>query len=326
MEILTASTILVMFLFLTFLCLMEGVYWFFMDSERRGQRQLKKRMDHLRNMDISSSGKGSLLKIKDPSSIPLLDRLLEQLRGLKPLQTLMNQADVHWRLEIFLLLEFLAGMLGAALGAVKFGLGGGLVGGVLGLVLPIRILVFKKKRRLKQFEKQLPEALELMARGLKAGHAFATGLQLVADELPDPLGGEFFKTFKEHNHGLDLNNALLNLCNRIDLRDLRFFTTAVMIQRETGGNLADILDKIATLIRERFKLRNQIKALTSEGRLSGLVLVLLPPATGLAMFFMNPDYILLLVQTSLGQIMTGGALLLQGLGMFCIRSIVNIKV
>ena len=126
-----------------------------------------------------------------------------------------------------------------------------------------------KRRRLGKFEKQLPDALELLGRGLKAGHAFTAGLQLVADEMGPPIGPEFFKTYKEHNHGLDLNAALLNLCRRIDLQDLRFFTTAVMIQRETGGNLAEILEKIAALIRERFKLHNQVKALTAEGRLSG---------------------------------------------------------
>jgi tight adherence protein B len=144
--------------------------------------------------------------------------------------------------------------------------------------------------------------------------------------MENPIGMEFFKTFKEYNHGLDLNTALLNLCSRMDLRDLRYFTTAVMIQRETGGNLTEILEKIANLIRERFKLRNQIKALTAEGRLSGWVLMGLPPALALAILKLNPDYIKLLVTHPLGKMMTMVALTFQVLGMLCIRKIVNIKV
>ena len=143
---------------------------------------------------------------------------------------------------------------------------------------------------MKKFERQLPDALDLLARGLRAGHAFPTGLQQVAKEMPDPLGTEFFETFREFNHGLDLNTALLNLCDRIDLRDLAFFTTAVLIQRETGGNLTEILEKISILIRERFKLTEQVKALTAEGRLSGVILLVLPPLlSGMLMVF-NPKY------------------------------------
>jgi tight adherence protein B len=185
---------------------------------------------------------------------------------------------------------------------------------------------FKKKLRIRKFEKQLPEALDLLARGLKAGHAFASGLQIVGSEMPNPVGVEFFRTFKEYNHGMDLNNALINLCKRVNLRELRFFTTAVMIQRETGGNLVEILEKIAGLIRERFKLRNQVKALTAEGRLSGLVLVLLPPVVFLIMMRINPSYTMLLVNHPLGRMIAMTALTFQGLGVIAIRKIVNIKV
>ena len=206
------------------------------------------------------------------------------------------------------------------------GLGGALAGGGLGLIIPYKILVRRRKRRLKKFEKQLPDALDLLARGLRAGHAFPTGLQQVAKEMADPLGTEFFKTFTEFNHGLDLNTALLNLCERIDLRDLSFFTTAVLIQRETGGNLTEILEKISILIRERFKLRNQIEALTAEGRLSGLILLLLPPVlAGLLMVF-NPKYESQLFLHPMGQVLCVVALGFQLVGMYWIHKIVNIKV
>lgn len=324
-EITTTTIFLIMFLFLSLLCLVEGIYWHFAGNERRSQRLLKKRLEQLKALDTKPL-EGSLLMVKAAGGIPLLNQWLDHLRGLKPLRTLMLQANVPWRLEVFMIVDLLSGGVGLALGFLKYGPVGGLMGAALGVFLPIKILSMKKKRRLKQFEKQLPESLELMARGLKAGHAFTTGLQLVANEMPDPIGGEFFRTFKEHSHGLDLNTALLNLCHRVDLRDLRFFTTAVMIQRETGGNLAEILDKIASLIRERFKLRNQVKALTAEGRLSGLVLVMLTPVTALGLLFMNPSYVMLLVEHPLGKLMSGTAVFFQGVGMLCIRKIVNIKV
>jgi tight adherence protein B len=188
------------------------------------------------------------------------------------------------------------------------------------------VLLAKRKRRLKKFEKLLPDALDLLARSLRAGHALPAGIQLVSKELPDPVGSEFFTTYKEYSHGLDLNNALINLCNRVDLRDLGFFTTAVLVQRETGGNLTEILEKIAMLIRERFKLRNQINALTAEGRFSGLVLLALPPLLASILFVINPEYESLLVHHHLGKIISTVAIAFQLLGIIAIRKIVNIKV
>jgi len=192
--------------------------------------------------------------------------------------------------------------------------------------MPYKILARKRKRRLQKFEKQLPDALDLLARGLRAGHAFPTGLQQVAKEMADPLGTEFFETFREFNHGLDLNTALLNLCHRINLQDLNFFTTAVLIQRETGGNLTEILEKISILIRERFKLRNQVQALTAEGRLSGLILLLLPPVLATILMTINPEYESQLFRHPTGQVMCGVAVGFQLLGMWSIHKIVNIKV
>ena len=204
----------------------------------------------------------------------------------------------------------------------------GAVGGFLGLgyLLPNSLLVLKKKHRFKKFEKQLPEALGLMARSLKAGHSFPSSIQLVADEMANPIGIEFFKTFKEYNYGLDFNDVLMNLYKRNQLRDLKFFITAILIQRETGGNLVEILEKIAHLIRERFKLVNQIKALTAEGRLSGLILLLLPIVIGLILWHLNPNYIGMLWTHPTGRMMAGLAIFFQFLGMIAIKKIVNIKV
>ncbi|MEW6659120.1 MAG: type II secretion system F family protein [Thermodesulfobacteriota bacterium] len=319
-------SLLVLLIFLCFLCLLEGVFWVFADSQRRHQKRLQKRIKFLQTLDVSKMPQESLLKPDGLSGIPLLQQTLKRVQRLEQVKTLLAQAGVTWSVGHFVLLTLLAAAVGLCIVSFKFGTLGGFGGGCAGLLLPYWFLKFKKKRRLKKFEKQLPEALDLLARGLKAGHAFASGLQLVASEMENPIGIEFFKTFKEYNHGLDLNTALLNLCARMDLRDLRYFTTAVMIQRETGGNLTEILEKIANLIRERFKLRNQIKALTAEGRLSGWVLMGLPPALALAILKLNPEYIKLLVNHPLGKTMTMIALTFQVLGMLCIRKIVNIKV
>jgi tight adherence protein B len=311
-------------LFLTFLCLVEGLYWTFLNPERRREARLKKRLEALKGQDFSTQEQSFLKEgVVEKTS---LAQMVSKLTGAKTLQGLLQGADVNVRLETFYLIILGCGILGLILGFLKSGPLGALIGAFLGGITPVQLLKMKKKRRLKRFEKMLPDALDLMARGLKAGHAFASGLQLVANEMGDPLGTEFLRTYKEYNYGLELNQALENMCSRVDLRDLRFFTTAVMIQRETGGNLAEVLEKISTLIRERFKLVNQIKALTAEGRLSGIILVGLPPATGLGLYLMNPDYIMLLFNRSLGHIMTIGALFFQTLGMLTIRKIVNIKV
>jgi tight adherence protein B len=319
--------LMVLVIFLAFLCLLEGAFWFFADTKRRHQRRLQKRIKFLQGLSESTYlPQESLLKSEGLSTIPLLHHTLKKMQRLEQVKTLLDQSGVSWSVGHVVLLSLLLGAVGMCLAYFKFGPLGGLIGGGIGTVFPFWFLKVKKKRRIKKFEKQLPESLDLLARGLKAGHAFASGLQLVATEMENPIGMEFFKTFKEYNHGLDLNTALLNLCNRMDLRDLRYFTTAVMIQRETGGNLTEILEKIAFLIRERFKLRNQIKALTAEGRLSGWILCLMPPGVGLILLRLNPDYIMLLVNHPLGRMMAMSALFFQVMGMLCIRKIVNIKV
>jgi tight adherence protein B len=323
-EIAAMPAYLLLLMFLSALCLAAATYNVLADSHGRHQRRVRKRLNRLEGA-ISYQPEESLLR---PSSgaLPRLNQWLEQRRVFRAWRRMLLQADLHWQLSTFLALLLAAAALGLALGFLRWGPPGALAGLLLCPALPFKFIALRARRRLKKFEKQLPDALELLSRGLKAGHAFTSGLQLVADEMPDPIGGEFFKTFKEYNHGMDLNTALLNLCQRIDLRDLRFFTTAVMIQRETGGNLAEILDKIASLIRERFKLRNQIQALTAEGRLSGLILVLLPPATALALFILNPDYVRLLWTHRLGRMMAGGAMFFQLMGLLTIRKIVTVKV
>jgi tight adherence protein B len=193
-------------------------------------------------------------------------------------------------------------------------------------VLPLLWLVLRRRRRLRAFAVQLPDALELMARALRAGHSLAAGFNLVADEMTPPVSKEFGRVFEEQNLGVPLEEALNQMSNRIPNLDLRFFSTAVILQRQTGGDLAEILDKIGYLVRERFKIWGQIQALTGEGRLSGIVLLALPPLLFLAVYRLNPDYVMVLFTDPLGQKMLAGGAMLQLMGALAIRKIINIKV
>jgi tight adherence protein B len=192
--------------------------------------------------------------------------------------------------------------------------------------IPLLWLLFRRKRRMKKFAAQLPEALELIARALRAGHSLAAGFNLVANEMSEPIGGEFSRTFEEQNLGKPLEEALNDLVKRIPNLDLKFFATAIILQRQTGGDLAEILDKIGNLIRERFKIWGQVQALTGEGRLSGIVLLALPPALFAVVYKMNPDYLMLLFTDPMGKKMLVGGIVTQLLGALLIRKIVNIRV
>lgn len=192
--------------------------------------------------------------------------------------------------------------------------------------LPLIWLVMRRKRRLAAFAAQLPDALELIARALRAGHSLASGLHLVAEEMADPIGAEFERVFEEQNLGVPLEEALQGICDRVPNLDLKFFVTAVVLQRQTGGDLAEILDKIGYLIRERFRIWGQVQALTGEGRLSGIVLLGLPPLLFLAVYYLNPGYVMVLFTDPMGKQMLAGAVVMQVIGAWVIRKIVNIKV
>lgn len=200
-------------------------------------------------------------------------------------------------------------------------------GVALGLAtLPFVWLFLKRRRRLAAFGKQLPEALELISRALRAGHSLASGISLVAEEMADPIGKEFARCYEEQNFGIPLDEALEELTVRVPNLDLRFFATAVILQRQTGGDLAEILDKIGYLVRERFKIWGQIQSLTGEGRLSGIVLLALPPVLFVVMYRLNPTYVMTLFEDPMGHKMLAVAVVLQIVGALVIKKIINIKV
>ncbi|MEZ6095499.1 MAG: type II secretion system F family protein [Pirellulaceae bacterium] len=195
-----------------------------------------------------------------------------------------------------------------------------------GFVLPFMWLMFQAKRRLKKFGSQLPDCLDLIGQALRAGQSLPAGIQLVAQQAAEPLGPEFARCYEEQNLGVPLEQSLLSMADRIDNLDLRFFVTSIVLQRQTGGDLAEILDKIAHLIRERFTIQGQIQALTGEGRLSGAVLLALPPVLFVTMLRLNYDYVMMLFEDPLGHKMLAGGIVLQVLGAAMIKKIITIKV
>jgi len=192
--------------------------------------------------------------------------------------------------------------------------------------LPLFWLLWRRKRRLKAFAVQLPDALEMLGRALRAGQSLAAGFQMVSGEMSLPIGKEFGRVFEEQNFGIPLDESLRDMTERIPNLDLKFFVTAVILQRQTGGDLAEILDKIGNLIRQRFQIWGQVQALTGEGRLSGIVLMALPVVLFFAVYYLNPEYMMLLFTDPMGKKLLAGAIFLQLVGALVIRKIVNIKV
>jgi tight adherence protein B len=196
----------------------------------------------------------------------------------------------------------------------------------IGMTFPTLYLMQRRSARRRRFEEQFPEALDLLSRALRAGHAFQSALGMVGDEMPDPVGPEFKKTFEQQNFGLPLTDALNELAARTQLLDVRFFVTAVTIQRETGGNLSEVLDNLAEVVRERFKLLRQVRVHTAHGRFTGYVLLALPAALGVALMFISPDHMNTLFQHPLGRTMLVGAGVMQTVGYFWIRQVIRIEV
>jgi tight adherence protein B len=197
---------------------------------------------------------------------------------------------------------------------------------VLGLGFQPLILRQKRSARIYRFEEHFPEALDLLSRAVRAGHAFSAGMKMVADELDDPVGPEFRKAFDEQNYGLPLKESLNGLADRIPLLDVKFFATAVLIQRETGGNLAEILDNLANVVRERFKIRRQVRVHTAHGRFTGYVLMALPAFLAVALMFINPEHMNLLFEERIGQMMILACIVMQAIGFIWIKQIVKIEV
>jgi tight adherence protein B len=292
------------------------------------QRKLDARLQELASpFDEAKDTDKTLLKERREGPLPAIDRLLAGTTRGSALGRWIDQSGMKASVSGILLIGLVcAGVMALVVGMITRAPWGLPIGAALGFCLPFLVLKIKRTRRLRAFEEQFPEALDLIARALKAGHAFATGLKMAADELPEPVGPEFRKTFDEQNFGLPMKDALDNLAHRIPILDVRFFVTAVLIQRETGGNLAEILENLGFVVRERFKILRQVRVYTAHGRFTGYVLLALPAVLGIALSFINPEHMNLLFRERMGQMLLGVALVMQTIGYIWIRQVIKIEV
>ncbi|MBN2373057.1 type II secretion system F family protein [bacterium] len=273
----------------------------------------------------------SIVKKRSLSTIPWLDRRLLSMQAHVPLMQridlFLQQADVVPPLSVFVLLSVVMGVTGY-LSSLKL-IRNNILALIIGLLLatvPFFLISLKRKSRMRKFERQFPDALEMIARALRAGHAFLGGMRMVAEEFDDPIGGEFKTTVDQINFGVSFQNALKSLAKRIDCPDLKFFTISIIIQKKSGGNLAEILENISMLIRDRFKLRSHIRALSAEGKLSAIILVALPFMIALALSLTSPEYIKVLVTEPVGKKLIAISIFMMFIGIMVMKKIISIKV
>ncbi|MBY0512569.1 MAG: type II secretion system F family protein [Gemmataceae bacterium] len=284
------------------------------------------RLDALVGRNVRKDSSADMLlkqALQEVDRKTFLDKLTPEIFNVKKM---FEQADVNIKPSALFGIAVGLGVLGAAVAMWGVNVYVAPVAGLAFFGTPWLWLWFKRAQRLKKFAAQLSDAMELVARALRAGHSLAAGMHVVAEEMPPPISTEFGRVYEEQNLGIPLEEALKNMCDRVPNLDLRFFVTSVAIQRQTGGDLAEILDRIGHVIRERFKILGQVKALTAEGRLSGVVLIALPIGLFMMMLWMKPDYVELLWKEPMGIKMSIGAVILMLLGSVAIKKIVDIKV
>jgi tight adherence protein B len=308
------------------LSLIVGIYWaVVVRPEDLAQSDLRKRLKGSRKKLAAHI---QLVKQAEQlSQLPFLNRVLTSAMGtVGPLQRTITESGVNLTVGLFLLISAFTGML-AFVVANNFVhlMIIGIAVGALAACVPYGYLLYARSVRIRKFEEGFPEAIDLIARALRAGHAFTTGLGMVADEMLPPVGTEFRLLYDRQNFGQPLPDALKAFADRVPLVDARFFVTAVLTQRESGGNLSEVLDNLASVIRERFKVKRQIRVVTAHGRITGLVLVLLPPCMAVAMYTLGPDNFKPLFTDPLGIRMLIGAGVLQVVGTLIMRKLINFE-
>ena len=269
----------------------------------------------------------SLVRETEEANLGFLEPIVTYVSRNSDIKLLLHQADVSWSIGSYVLLTV---GLGAALALTVVVVGGripaAVIAGVLGVALPNMYLKFRKRRRLAAFEEHLPEAIELLGRSLRAGHAFPTGLQIASDESPEPISSELRQVFEENKFGLPLKDSLDALMERVDLVDVRIFVTAVLVQREVGGNLGEILDSISHTIRERFRIRRKLRTYTAQGRLTSYILGGLPIVVAGGIYALNPEYMVVMFQEPAGRLALATAAFMQLAGYLWIRRIIDIEI
>ncbi len=317
-------------IFIAILLVFGGAFFLLRRRLDPESRAVQKKIAELsiRSKEGRYAGDIDIVKKRRPlSDVPWLNQLLLSIPSLPRINRLLLQSDVKQPLGVFILISCVLAFTGFFVtGFLMRGYMGSFLVAVFLSMMPIFYISMKKKKRMKKFERQLPEALDLIARSLKAGHAFTGGLQMVAEEFEDPMGSEFSNVIDGINFGAGVKESLSALTERVDCDGLKFFVVALTIQRETGGDLCEILEKISYLIRERFKLQGRIRTLAAEGKLSAIILIALPFFVGFAITILNPGYIKILKTDPLGKWLILTTFFLMVLGIVAMKKIVSIKV
>lgn len=298
-----------------------------LDQRNARARVLRDRLSTAQKPAEQATPDLALLRDEVLSKIPAFDTFLRRSERVSLLQKMLAQGNVDVRAGNFLVLCVGSAV---ALAAIAFIAGGNLIfgwaGALAGFFIPYAYASHMRNKRFQKFEEKFPEAIDTLARAVRAGHAFTTALEMIANEVSEPVAGEFRQLYEEQKFGLPVRDALLNLADRVPLVDIKFFVTAVMLQRETGGNLAEILDNLSYVIRERFKILRQVRVHTAQGRLTMVLLMALPPTIVVIMLLLNPGFIQPLFADPIGHALIVGGITLQTLGYFVIRRIIRIQV
>jgi tight adherence protein B len=320
---------IVVLTFVGFVGIVLGAYYaFVVRLERDDRSKLLRRLSKRKTTTSDLFKPGELeRRVEKLSNVRAIQSLLSRAKGLSnPLERLIIQSGMTITVGTLVLMSVLLGCVGylflkllthftfLALGAAP-----------LFATIPVMFVRWKRTRRFRTFEEQFPEAIELMARALRAGHTFPTGILMVAEEMPNPMAAEFKLLYDRQNFGMSLNDALKGLAERVPILDARFFTTAVLTQRETGGNLSEILDNLAAVIRDRFKVKRQVRAVTAHGRITGWILAALPPVLALILTAVSPEFMTPMVTDPLGIQMIAVGCTMQVIGTLIIRKLVNIR-
>lgn len=297
-------------------------------SEWRRRRAVAQQIRQLSESDLGGQSElaRDLLRRSDRPGPPWMEAIVTHLPQRRDLQNLLEQADIDWSVGSVLLGVLGLGMALGTLGLVAGGARVAFVLAALGAALPFLYLRRRRRLRVEAFEKGLPDAIDLLGRSIRAGHALTSGLEIAAEELSGPVAVEFRQVFEEQKFGLPIRDSLLALADRVPLVDVRILVTAILIQRESGGNLAEILDNISYTIRERFKIRREIRIHTAQGRLTGYLLAVLPIVMALIILTVSPEYMSVLFEEPAGRLALFGAGLLQVTGYLAIRRIIDIDI
>jgi tight adherence protein B len=299
--------------------------WALRLPETLANRRMERRLQEVGRREEGDVPQASFIREHKAGPLPALDKALGASGS--PLARLIEQSGVVIAPSTIALVSLMLALVLAVvvLLLIKQPLAA-VFAGIVGAMLPWLWLRHRRSARLKRFEEQFPEALDLLSRAIRAGHAFQTAMGMCADEMPEPVGTEFKKSFEQQNFGLPLKDVLNEMTERVPILDVKFFVTAVLIQRETGGNLAEILDNLAHVVRERFKILRQVRVHTAHGRFTGYVLMALPAALAAVLAWLNPEHMDLLFKEKMGQTMIMGAIVMQTIGYFWIRWVIKIEV